>query len=655
MKRRWPLFVALTVLAVVVAVPFLLGAYHRNALERYRASLRASGDFKTLAEATPAPLTDAANGGPAFTDLMTRLPAMPAAIQPVAARGLPPGQRGVTWSQATLPTEHTTNVWPALRIFLTTNGSDLATLRTACDAPVLEFPLRYQDGFEMVLPHLSKARILAQIISADALLQLHDGRPDLALADVRGGVQFVARWNREPLLITQLIRIAIGAIMANSTWELLQFQGWTDADLAALQGAWQELDIPASADRVFDLEQAWKEQASRRLAGEDFDGTQVARGAYSGPSFADIIETCLGDSRAGLEQATDRYPRAWAFQFWRHYQVELVILQQSQAAREACRQAAKSGNWSGPTSKAIATLAALEATLPKLPDYAQMLTNSAASFGSVLSKLASFETKRSLVLAAIALERHRLKHGQYPAQLEQLAPDFLPAVLRDPMDGQPLRYRRNADLTFTLYSVGENARDDGGDPTPTGNPTYGLYGRDSVWPQPASTTEVAAYYRTLIPPSLPPSAGMTGEMQDRFLRRYGIHALGAALAPATNSTASPAPMAGMTPEMQERFERRYGIRAPGAAPTSVTHSTPGPESPSDVTEAMRERSRQRSGSKAPGAALAPPTNSTASPAPTVGMTPEMQKRFERRYGIKAPGAPPTSVTNLTPAQARREP
>ena len=33
------------------------------------------------------------------------------------------------------------------------------------------------------------------------------------------------------------------------------------------------------------------------------------------------------------------------------------------------------------------------------------------------------------------------------------------------MDGQPLRYRRNADGTFLLYSVGENGKDDGGDPS----------------------------------------------------------------------------------------------------------------------------------------------------------------------------------------------
>ena len=43
-------------------------------------------------------------------------------------------------------------------------------------------------------------------------------------------------------------------------------------------------------------------------------------------------------------------------------------------------------------------------------------------------------------------------------------PEFVPKVPLDPVDGQPLRYRRNADGTFLLYSVGENGKDDGGNP-----------------------------------------------------------------------------------------------------------------------------------------------------------------------------------------------
>jgi hypothetical protein len=93
MKRRPTLILTLAVLIGLAAVPLLLGVRHRGALERYRQTLRASGGLKTLAEATPPPLTDPLNGAPALTDLMARLPLLLTELQPVAARGLPPGNR----------------------------------------------------------------------------------------------------------------------------------------------------------------------------------------------------------------------------------------------------------------------------------------------------------------------------------------------------------------------------------------------------------------------------------------------------------------------------------------------------------------------------------------------------------------------------------
>jgi hypothetical protein len=106
-----------------------------------------------------------------------------------------------------------------------------------------------------------------------------------------------------------------------------------------------------------------------------------------------------------------------------------------------------------------------------------------------------------VVLTAIALKGFQLKQGHYPAQLSELVPEFMTTVPMDPMDGKPLRYRRNADGTYLLYSVGENGVDDGGNPgPPTKNPGYTSYywqnkkATDWVWPQPATATEVEKYF-----------------------------------------------------------------------------------------------------------------------------------------------------------------
>jgi hypothetical protein len=76
----------------------------------------------------------------------------------------------------------------------------------------------------------------------------------------------------------------------------------------------------------------------------------------------------------------------------------------------------------------------------------------------------SFQTAQArgrAAVAAVALERYRLRHGRWPGALADLVPDLLPAVPRDPFDGQPLRYRRLAD-GVVIYSVGADETDDGG-------------------------------------------------------------------------------------------------------------------------------------------------------------------------------------------------
>ena len=101
--------------------------------------------------------------------------------------------------------------------------------------------------------------------------------------------------------------------------------------------------------------------------------------------------------------------------------------------------------------------------------------------------------QRELALTAIALRRYELRHGNLPSELAALIPEFLPSLPHDWMDGKPLRYRRQPDGQFLLYSVGEDGVDDGGNARSTrGQDDDNLrHGRDWVWPMPASAQEIA--------------------------------------------------------------------------------------------------------------------------------------------------------------------
>jgi len=63
---------------------------------------------------------------------------------------------------------------------------------------------------------------------------------------------------------------------------------------------------------------------------------------------------------------------------------------------------------------------------------------------------------------ALACERYRLRHQEWPTTLDVLVKEkLLAAVPLDPMDGQPMRYRRTT-TGVVVYSVGSDLIDNHG-------------------------------------------------------------------------------------------------------------------------------------------------------------------------------------------------
>jgi hypothetical protein len=69
--------------------------------------------------------------------------------------------------------------------------------------------------------------------------------------------------------------------------------------------------------------------------------------------------------------------------------------------------------------------------------------------------------RRDATAVALALELWKRKHGAYPATLQEMTPEYIPAVPVDRFDGGPLKYRLR-DGHATIYSSGRDRDDDGG-------------------------------------------------------------------------------------------------------------------------------------------------------------------------------------------------
>ncbi len=200
------------------------------------------------------------------------------------------------------------------------------------------------------------------------------------------------------------------------------------------------------------------------------------------------------------------------WRYWSSYPDELRCLRVYEISIKAMRMVDADGSFQNALSAETAGLNKLGVSQMDgsngflFSDYINprtILSDSIAVAEEFPVKVMQTEVAKHLAITAIALKRYELKHGDYPENLALLSPDFLPSVPLDPVNGNPLRYRKTGAGTFLLYSVGENGKDDGGDPSfkkgYISSSRMWLHpdALDWVWPQPATPEEIQQYYAGL--------------------------------------------------------------------------------------------------------------------------------------------------------------
>lgn len=500
MKHRRKIWIAAGFCLAVAA--FLLIAHHRAkaAAEKLKTQLRTQGEKLSIVELTPPPPANGPNGSDGFLHAASRLSAISDALMPAPMAFTEPGRARVAFSQAVLPTSDSTNAWPGLGAQLDALQTSFEELHASLASPVFRFPVNYQQGFATLLPHLAPIKRTTRALSVETLHRLHRHQSAEALSALLGTIKVPARFHDEPLFISQLVRHALIAIAAFTTWEALQYPDWNDRQLAAIQSSWESLTILSEAPSAFSMERVWTldefENCRESLARID---NLWGGGAGGNPldDLAGIGTKAMESPKEGVDQFLDRFPRRWVWKWWTSYSDEVWFLSWSQLYLQSARNLESGVPYLTVKHQAEAELARRGET----PRAFLFSREAAGEFpASFLKKAVTAETQRRLVITAIALKRHRQRHGKLPADLSALAPEFFSAVPLDPLDGKPLRYRTAADEEFLLYSIGTNGTDEGGDPRPESSTAKNFYwtsGRDWVWPLPASPEDVAKYHEDL--------------------------------------------------------------------------------------------------------------------------------------------------------------
>jgi hypothetical protein len=83
-----------------------------------------------------------------------------------------------------------------------------------------------------------------------------------------------------------------------------------------------------------------------------------------------------------------------------------------------------------------------------------------------------------LLTAELGLRCYQSTHGQAPAAMEQLVPQYLKRVPVDPFNGRPMKYRPQG-TNWLVYSVGQDGADNGG--KPVGRSTAGATAKGDIF------------------------------------------------------------------------------------------------------------------------------------------------------------------------------
>lgn len=402
---------------------------------------------------------------------------------------LPPLMR-INESGAALPvlrlnhwqSEDVTNDWSTLAAISDPHQAALSAARDALTKPVLDNQLDYAAGPQMPLTHLIPIKNLSHAFGASMLLALRAKDSNAAVADLEAQLQLLRALESDRILISELVRMALGAISRNYTWQALQYHGWNDSHLARLQAAWEAVSFLQPLTRGLEGERVFSGVAYQlmRQSNEDTVAFLFWAEDMEMADFANLdADAPWPVPKSGHFLRNEVYCRVWRF-CWLD-QCEAHYLESLQGLLVAARAAASHRSQQQLQSDVSALL---NSTRPASAyDRARFRDETSINtLAPSITRALRMETERSLVLTAIALHRFAVKNRGFPESLTQLVPDFLPV---DYMDGQPVRYRLNADKSFLLYSVGEDGKDDGGDISFTDGKQRGniWLRRDVVWPQ----------------------------------------------------------------------------------------------------------------------------------------------------------------------------
>ena len=319
--------------------------------------------------------------------------------------------------------------------YLADNRQTLELLHKGAAIEHSRYPVDLSKGLVAFMPDFENIRHGARLLKLEAILDAENGKPEQAADSITSAFGLARSLSKEPVLVSQLVRIACQALALSTLEHAVNRTEFTDEQLVDLSQTLVNAEDPCAMTRAFIGERCeglsiFKMPAAKILPVLDMASNRphplgaLAITLYRFAGLADM------DAIIYLDLMND-YIKA----------IQLPPQQRQEAADAVDSRFDK-------TSR-IHVL--LHVIMPALSRCTTIDVRFAAQFRTAH--------------AGLAIERYRLAAGELPESLADLIPTYLDAVPKDPFDGKELRYKK-LETGFVVYSIGKDGNDDGGKERP---------------------------------------------------------------------------------------------------------------------------------------------------------------------------------------------
>lgn len=354
-----------------------------------------------------------------------------------------------------------TNPAVDVKLALTKLDASFAVVEEALRRPQCRFAVAWNqdDAATILLPHLAFVRNVARAYSLRASAQLALGETENAFRDLQTSLRVANLISNETFLICLTVRRFAADNALGCAAEGMARHQWSEAQLVWLSDFARGCDYLADYATSQRTEAAmwaqywsWarqhREQADDML-GQEYSSSKWIRWMPSGWFYRHqlaVVKEALDVRLSEVDTARRRYVRPPV---------------RAEADAKLTRE------------KVVRSLFTPRVEFPEPREW---------RLGWARGQVAIDQ-----FVIACALERHWLRHRAYPERLDALVPEFLDRLSHDLFDGQPMRYRREGEQGFVLWSIGFDGKDDNAGPLltkPSGTTHTGEETGDLVWRYP---------------------------------------------------------------------------------------------------------------------------------------------------------------------------